>query len=544
MTKESIFTRSVTIALAAAVCITSCLLSPVIAGVAESAPINVVYSDDFSADTLGKNWSYIASGEMTDDGNSYTSTVDNGALKVTTHKATRSAFAGCLYLPGMERADQRVAVEFEDLQNGDMAYVYARLSRPDASNWKSLKGYYARYCTTNGKIEIYKINTASNNVALIQCGSRSYTAGEKYRLELTATGAEQTVLTVRMLKISDAGEQVVAQNTYVDTDSPFTSGTAGIAVSGSSASTNDYAYLDNFTYTSTDNVSGNNVYLSHSRTVSSKTFGQVVTLEKGVEYIFAAYGTVDTKDTTGYKNEPLWVEYQTGANQYSTSYTRLVIDRSAIRKTCDLTESECESNNLEYSEYNVSYITFTAGGDDAFADSGLGGLVRHIVGVRLNTSTALVGSYSHFTLYRKDDADRTNLLVNPDFKMGLYGWSDTQGTYHGYTQGAETGAVSSANGYVTLLSDKNNYEYYEYFKNPVYTADEGDANRDSSLDIRDLVFAVLPTTDYYYLIDYNKNGSIDGTDLSELRILLLNNIEIKPEIIGLDNDSVDDDDFS
>ena len=47
--------------------------------------------------------------------------------------------------------------------------------------------------------------------------------------------------------------------------------------------------------------------------------------------------------------------------------------------------------------------------------------------------------------------------------MGLYGWSDTAGSYFGCTQGKETNALSTANGYVSILSDKNNYEYYEIY---------------------------------------------------------------------------------
>lgn len=539
------FKKYIAVVLSLAICFSTCVFSGIVANAEDAKPINVVYSDDFSANSLSDEWEYMADGAVTDDGKSYTSAIDNGMLKVTTHKLNRSGIAGCLYLPGKETVNQKVSVETVNLQKGDNVHVYARLKKADNSNWKSLKGYYARYCTANGLIQIFKIDTASKNNVLIGSGYRGYTAGENYRLELTVTGTDRTVITLRMLKLNASGGVVVAQGTCVDTDSPFTSGTAGVGLAGSSSSSVDYGYLDNFTYTSTDNVKGNERYLSHSRTISSMTFGQVVELEKGVEYVFASYGTVDTKDATGYKNEPLWVEYQTGSNQYSSTSTRLVIDRSEIKKTADLTKAECKQKNLEYSEYNVSYITFTAGGDDAYVDSNIRNRVKHIVGVRLNTSAALLGNYSYFTLYRKDDPYRTNLLLNPDFKMGLYGWHDDQERkYFGYEQGEETSLVSSKNGYVTLLSDKNNYEYYEMFKNPAYKGVDGDANRDGEFNVCDLVYSNTKNNKYYYVADYNKDGKINSSDGNVIKFNLASIIkEPEPEVFGLDNDSIDDNDF-
>ena len=546
MAKLKAYKKVLAVALAFAICLCTCILSAVFVGATDEEPINVVYADDFSAESLKNDWLYMANGATTDDGNAYTSEIENGLLKVNTYKLGRSSIAGCLYLPGKETVNQRVAVETSSLQKGDTICVYARLTKSDSSNWKSLKGYYARYCTSNGLIQLFKINTASSNSVLIDSGYRAYTAGEKYRLEIVATGTDRTVLSVRLIKVTDNLEQVVAQNTYVDTNAPFTSGTAGIGVAGSGSSASQYAYLDNFEYTSTDNVKDTPKYLSHLRSVGQKTFGQVVTLDKGAEYIFAAYGTVDVKDGTGYRNEPMWVEYQTGTNQYSATTQRVITARSAICKTADLTKAMCKQNNLPYSEYNVSYVTFTAGNGDTegLADSYIGGRVKHVVGIRVDTSTHLLGNYSYFTLYRKDDPYKTNLLVNPDFKMGLYGWSDTAGSYFGCTQGKETNALSTANGYVSILSDKNNYEYYEMFKNPAYEGVDGDANRDSKFNICDLVYSDTKDNKYYYIADYNKDGKVDYSDGDTIKFKLASIIrESIPEIFGLDNDSVDDGNF-
>lgn len=515
--------------LSLAICFSTCVFSGIVASAEEAEPINVVYSDDFSADSLSDEWEYMADGAVTDDGKSYTSAIDNDMLKVMTNKESRSAIAGCLYLPGKESVNQRVSVETKDLQKGDSIYVYARLNKSDSKDWKSLKGYYVSYHTnTDGKsanVRLYKYDTAYAAISrapVMQCGYRGYSQGENYRIELVVTGTDRTVITVRMIKT--ANNLVVAQGTYVDTDSPFLSGTAGIGVAGSSASANDYAYLDNFEYTSTDNVKDTPKYLSHSRKVDMKTFGQVVTLEKGVEYVLAAYGTVDYTNKDGYMNEPLWVASQTSSNRFdSTTVQNIIETRSEINKTSNLTKKECKENNLEYSEYNVSYVTFTA---DGYEDSYLNNRIIHVVGIRLNKSEYLVGNYSYFTLYRRDDPQRTNLLVNPDFKMGLYGWCDTVNACFGYEQGKETSSVLSKNSSVTLLSDKNNYEYYEMFKNPAYLCTQGDINKDLYFDVSDLVYTDT-MSEYYYLADYDKNGSIDDLDVSMLKIDLLNRVAAK-----------------
>ena len=510
------------------ICFSAFLVSPLTSNAQTQVPINVVYSDDFSADSLSDDWALMANG-VEYNGYTYTSEIENGSLKVTTNKQGASSSAGCLYLPGKETVNQRVAVETAN-SVGDTFYVYARLNKPVSSNWKSLTGYYVRFSKVSGYLSLFKINSTSNDKKLIDCGFRQDNSDSKYKIELVVTGTEKTVLNVKMYKHNGTNWVVLFQNTYVDTDSPFVSGTAGIAVAGSSNSANGYTYLDNFEYTSTDNASNSPKYLSHLRSTTTKTFGQVVALEKDVEYVFAAYGTVDRKDDRGYLNEPLWVEYQTGTYFSSATSQRIFTERSSIQKTADLTKAECKKNNLEYSEYNVSYVTFTAGsgGTAPYVESYAGNRVRHVVGIRLNDSASLLGNYSYFTLYRKDDPNRTNLLVNPDFKMGLYGWSDTCGFWASVLS-EETSSVSSMNNYVTVLSDKNNYEYYEMFKNPSYLAVTGDINKDQYFDVSDLVFTDS-MTDYYYLADYDKNGSINQLDVNALKIELLNRVALEKSV--------------
>ncbi|MBO5200312.1 MAG: hypothetical protein J6B93_03430 [Clostridia bacterium] len=512
--------RIAALVLSLIICLTICTPTGMtVQGTATS--INGVYSDEFTGNSLANSWAFMAEENVTTDGRAYTSTVENGKLKVITQKQTRSAYAGCIYLPEMERENQRIAVEFsdEDLAKGNTAYVYGRLSRP--GDWTTMAGYYALYRPSNGKVMLHKINgTADNNNPLLQCGVSAQQEGMSYRLEMVISGDKAAAITVNLYTLDGDTEKLVVTGTYLDTEAPYLKGTAGIGVSGSSTSPEDYAYIESFTYTSTDKVTGNPKYLANNNAVSNVTFGQTIALEKGVEYVFGAYGTVDTKDNSGYKNEPLWVEYQTGSSKTSNTTTRLSSVRGSIQKTCDLTEAQCKEANLEYGPYNLSYVTFTAGGDDACSIEENGYRVRHIVGVRINSSTALVGNYSNFFLYKKGDTTRTNLLVNPNFDMGLYGWADGP-KFFGGTVGKEDSATVSAGGYGTVLSDKNNFDYYEHFKNPAYIALDYDANGDTLFDIRDLVYMNV-SKDYYYISDTNKNGSVDAEDAANFRTALLN----------------------
>ncbi len=558
MTVKTVFKRGLAIILATVLCLTACFVSAFMASAEDSTPINLVYSDDFSENSLSDKWVLMGKGE-TIDGYIYTSSVADGKLKVDTQNQDRSRFAGALYLPGKETCDQRVAVEFNmtDLPQGNTVSVYARLTKKDDSNWKSFAGYYARYSTSDGRVLLYRADTASKQTAVTDtnlqyntCGSRAYESGCSYRLEMTVTGQQYAVINVRLIKITASAQAVVVNNTFVD-KTPFTSGTAGVGVGGKSG-ISQYACVDNFSYTSTDNYSGGERYLSHLRSVSSKTFGQTVALEPNVEYVFGAVGTVDSFYGSSYANEPLWVEYHSGSTYSDNVWSRIYDNRKYIQKTCDLTKAQCVEANLPYSEYNFSYVTFTAGNNPvssqsgstgvAYVDSTIEGKVRHIVGIRLTTDAVLLGNYSYFTLYRKDDPYRTNLLVNPDFKMGLYGWTDAP-NYYGFANTDENSKLTSSQGYVSLLQDKNNYEYYDTFKNPAYEGLANDANRDKKFNICDIVYTAK-STDYYFLVDSNKNGLFDGEDTAVLRVALLDTIEETLDILGLDNDSVDDDKFN
>ena len=156
-------------------------------------------------------------------------------------------------------------------------------------------------------------------------------------------------------------------------------------------------------------------------------------------------------------------------------------------------------------------------------ETGINGKTRVIVGFRNDGSTVTAGKFTNFRLYAKDDVNKTNLLVNPDFKMGLYGWYDEAGSYMNYSQLKEGEGVTTK-GYVTLSNSINNYEYYETFQNTGYTVTQGDANRDSNVNILDFIRVnKIASGDgkYYVAADYDENGSITASDLIYLKKQLL-----------------------
>jgi glycerophosphoryl diester phosphodiesterase len=61
------------------------------------------------------------------------------------------------------------------------------------------------------------------------------------------------------------------------------------------------------------------------------------------------------------------------------------------------------------------------------------------------------------------------------------------------------------------------------FKNPSYLCVNGDINKDQYFDVCDLVY-MDTMKEYYYLADYDKNGSINDLDLAELKLELLDRV--------------------
>jgi len=243
----------------------------------------------------------------------------------------------------------------------------------------------------------------------------------------------------------------------------------------------------------------------------------VVMLDPTKKYVFAATA-VDNGLRSGEDVNPLWIEYFNTSN----AGTRVLTARNMLKS--NRLEADVEGTGLAFDEYfNVYYEFDMSTLTDNKVETGANGKTRVIVGFRNDGSTTTAGKFTNFKLYAKDDVNKTNLIVNPDFKMGLYGWYDEAGSYMNYAQLKESDGVTTK-GYATLSSAVNNYEYYNLFKNTGYTVTQGDANRDTKIDIIDLVRTkkIASGSDKYFAaVDYDENGSIAATDISNLKKQLL-----------------------
>lgn len=518
--KKNFTKRILTLTLSLALIISACIMSvpfSVSAATVTATDSHVIYADDFEDETTASKWRWVARNDA--NNSQYTANIADGKYVFSNCNNSGSWLRGMRFIPDKNAINQRIDVTFTAVK-GKKPYLWARARQRYGNDSGKLYGYILGFeCETNGAVSLKLQKRVDNSTATI--GTTSYKAstspiagGETFRMELLVQGSNPTLVSVSLY---DANDLVVCHNTYVDNTTDLQqAGSAGIAAG--SAATDKTVSIDSFTYTSTDNVTGK-YYVEDVVGKGSATFGQVVNLDPSKKYILAAHA-VDAVDGNGKELvNPLWVEYQPGGSAY-----RELIDRKVL--SSNRTEETSTAAGIEYSEYHTVFYTeidFSDNGNLTVV-SGIGDKIRAIVGFRNDNSDATKGKFSHFTLYAADDANKTNLLINPDFKMGLYGWSDIAskggtGNYSNYPQMKEGDAVG-IEGYANLVS-ANDYEYYEVFKNKNCTITQGDATGDSEIDVRDLVLtkkiAVNVVAEYNVAVDYDTNGAIAAADLACLR---------------------------
>lgn len=423
---------------------------------------HVVFADDFNGTELDTaKWGWAGEIERPQ----YTAELVDGKLKLNAADAGTSGVAGLRYVKDAKHIEQRVSVEFVS-KIGLKSQLWLRMDQPNPAKYSTVNGYYVLFnCGSGGRTEVMiKKRTASGATVDLGKGTFYATDGVTYRLELVAQGTAPTLLTAYVYKVTGAGEQVATLASAVDSEEGLQdAGYAGLSYLKSSITTEPSVIVDNFEYTTTDNVTGK--YYVEEGTTGSKTFGQLVALDPNKKYILTAYAK-DNGVRNGEDVNPLWIEYFNSSN----SYTRVLTARSALKSTRSY-EAAVDAG-VDYSEYfTVFYDEFNlASCANKKVESDLGGKTRVIVGFRTDGSTVTAGMFTHFTLYAADDPQRTNLLVNPDFKMGLYGWYDLAGSYMNYTHYKESEGVT-VNGFAQFhqISDE---EYDELFKNKSYVKPE------------------------------------------------------------------------
>ncbi len=511
--------RIISITLSMAIIVTTLLLGGVNVSAAAitATDSHSVYTDDFSDAETMSNWRWAAVGNASYE--TLTASIADGKMTFNNANGSGSFLHGMRFIPDKKFTEQRAEVTF-NAQKGLKPCLWVRVNQTYKGNSQSCYGYYLLFnCNQNGNVTLdlaKRMGTASKTIGSISYGT-AITEGQEYHLEMVAQGTNPTLISVSLYTdVGSVKDAVVCHDIFLDSEETLqVPGSAGVSAARTSAVTATDVSIEKFEFTSTDKVSGN--YYVSEGTTGSKTFGQVVMLDPTKKYIFAATA-VDNGIRSGEDVNPLWIEY------FNTSNTgiRVLTARNALKSS--RLEADVEGTGLDFDEhFNVYYEFDMSALTDNKVEAGANGKTRVIVGFRNDGSTVTAGKFTNFRLYAKDDVNKTNLLVNPDFKMGLYGWYDEAGSYMNYSQLKEGEGVT-AKGYVTLSDSINNYEYYNTFKNTGYTVTQGDANRDSNVDVVDLVRVKKIASGngkYYVGADYDENGSVTAIDLSYLRKQLL-----------------------
>ena len=484
-----------------------------------------VYTDDFSDAETMSNWRWAAVGN--ESYSTLTASIADGKMTFNNTNGSGSFLHGMRFIPDKKFTEQRAEVTF-NAQKGLKPCLWVRVNQTYKGNSQSCYGYYLLFnCNQNGNVTLdlaKRIGTASKTIGTISYGT-AITEGQEYHLEMVAQGSNPTLISVSLYTdVGSVKDAVVCHDTFIDNEATLqVAGSAGVSAARTSAVTATDVSIEKFEFTSTEKVSGN--YYVSEGTTGSKTFGQVVMLDPTKKYVFAATA-VDNGLRSGEDVNPLWIEYFNTSN----AGTRVLTARNMLKS--NRLEADVEGTGLAFDEYfNVYYEFDMSTLTDNKVETGANGKTRVIVGFRNDGSTTTAGKFTNFKLYAKDDVNKTNLIVNPDFKMGLYGWYDEAGSYMNYAQLKESDGVT-IKGYATLSSAVNNYEYYNLFKNTGYTVTQGDANRDTKIDIIDLVRTkkIASGSDKYFAaVDYDENGVISALDTIYLKKNLLGFTDDAPE---------------
>lgn len=488
--------------------------------------IRAVYVDDFSnAETLG-NWRWLSNETSKPQ---YTASIADGSMTFNNVDGSGSFLHSARFIPDKYYTNQRVAITFKG-QLGIKPTLWARLSQPYKGNSGEVYGYYLLFnCNQGGSLTLdlaKRIGGTSATIGSVSFGSNKVVADQEYTLEMVCQGTNPTLISVSLYtKVGSVENAVVCHNTFLDSEAKLqVASSAGVGGARTSAVTATDAVIDSFEFTSTDKVTGN--YYVEEGSVGSKTFGQVVNLDPTKSYVLSATAKDNGVNSGGELTNPLWIEY------FNTSSVgqRVLISRGSL--SSNRTEESVGTSGIEYGEYYKVFYEFDMSAlTDNKVEEGLGNKTRVLVGFRCDGSTATSGKFTNFTLYAKDDANKTNLLINPDFKMGLYGWNDEAGSFMNYAQIKE-GVAATSNAYATLSTSVNNYEFYNVFKNTGYEVTQGDATRDNIVDVKDLVRMKKIASgigNYFVAADFDGNGLVNALDTIYLRKQLIAYSDGAPE---------------
>jgi len=337
-------------------------------------------------------------------------------------------------------------------QNFDKV-LWVRADFDNPADPTTITGYYAVY-SINRRIELhkrYKDGSQYKDALIGYLYQNNDTRKFRYELVAEAVG-EQTRLTVTTSKYGSDGNTLflMSRNTFFDdTASLQDAGYGGVSLKVTQDQSNLTCSMENVVYTTTDTVADKMVYISKPKEPSANaTFGQMLALDPAKTYVLSASVTAE--------NQKLFVEYNCGSSQ--SAYMRVVTNGGEIDTS--------DGYRRVTAEFNINDFVAATGSPAAYVDGGYvtadgTGLAMVIFGFRLNNTEDM--AYADITLYEKDDSLKRNLLTNPDFKMGMYGYCDgMNGTFISHNLGAE-GSSKSYNNRVSIVNCSKS-EYDRYFR--------------------------------------------------------------------------------
>lgn len=370
------------------------------------------------------------------------------------------------------KTDQRIAIEFEVTASNKhkTPVVWARADQDVANDPSTITGYYAVY-KNNGTVKLYKRYKEGNAYKEELIGNCGFVHADNrlYRFEIIVEGTNETKISVLTYKYSTDKSTCyfLYKNTFFDnTPDLQDEGMAGVAGAISSSSDDPVCKITLFEYTSTDGENSKTVYLQKPAGISPYiTYGQVVALDPNKTYVFEG----KTTET----NLGLWVQYNT--NSSSNGVQRIFANGGTISTADNWRRISCEFNINQWATANSGTAPYV----DSNFSCGATNQVLTLVGFRMAHTSSL--GYAELTIYEKNDPDKKNILVNADFKRGLYGWSDALNTTFLAVQMSLEGEVDSPASRVKLLS-ANADTYKSLFAVGDVDFDDGDNGNDGGND--------------------------------------------------------------
>lgn len=355
-----------------------------------------VYVSDFSSDD-SSTW------KLSDS----TAKIADGKLSLTA--ATANSYSSAA-VRTEERKSQYVRAVFNtsDFSNS-RPVVWARATLLETGNPESLVGYYLAFEGTSPALyKREKSGDTYKDTVLAYCGAITWDSNKEYTLEIDVTGtADAAVITARIYKSTSLALQGI--QTYVDVTNPYTKGSAAVSLKATAA--NATGKFDKLEYYTTDNVS--EIYYAQENGIKTGvSFAQHTALLRDTQYTLS----VEVAEAEVY--EPLVISYATTATNVGEHILinpkDCVITKKNGKNVYSYTFKLADQTIAPLYKYDYRYSANSLRTTPVF------------IGFRQSDANIKGNKYTNFQL-REIKADGTfgpNILVNGDFKLGLYGWSD------------------------------------------------------------------------------------------------------------------------